>query len=846
MVLSFLQQRGLLDGNTAYLRTHLVCYRQHGMLRCYADFLHLLCCEGLGQPATRRSAAAIQILGDVPYAGAGLFRRHHVEEVCGSGEPIPDAAFARVLDCFDQYSWVLDVTDPQPENVVTPDILGGGGEEHTNRRQTGSYYTQADITAYIGQNTIIPLLFDTLCQGDNEAVWNALVRRAVHDKPDRYIHAAVRWGVSLPLPPEIAAGFADASRRVGWNAAAPPVYALPTETWREVIARRAHYTALKRRLVAGVGADGHSALAINDCITCNLDLPRLIRDVIASCDNPELLHACFRALEAVRILDPTCGTGAFLVAALDILEPLYAACLERMQVCLRAEGGAGATAEPVPHEALSACRAILEDVARAPSRRYAIRKAILAHNLYGVDMAEEAVAICKYRLWLKLVALTHCPAAIEACPAIDAHIRTGNALVGYVGEPEACRVQPRHADEDACWEAALDQRLAREYGIDDAADGSSGYRQWRVAHQPFHWCSAFREILRRGGFDVIIGNPPYLEYAPPHIGYSVRGYQTEGCGNLYAFVIERGLCLLRDGGRMGMIVPHSAICTDRMAAVQALFAAHAGALWVSTYAIRPATLFPGIDQRLAVYLLQQGRHNSTAWYTARYHRWHDALRPHLLALVRYIAVPEVPFPHSIPKIQTAIEGHILARLRPFAPLRAHLVPRPPACTVYFHNAPRYWIRAMTFAPYFWNERDGAHLSTQVKTLRLATRLDASVVVAVLNSSLFYWWFIVLSDCRHLNLREIAGFPLGLERMATSSKQRLAALCEELMIDLQRHARRKMCVYRATGRVVYDEFAPKHSKPLIDEIDRTLARHYGFTAAETDMIIDFDIRYRMGW
>lgn len=152
---------------------------------------------------------------------------------------------------------------------------------------------------------------------------------------------------------------------------------------------------------------------------------------------------------------------------------------------------------------------------------------------------------------------------------------------------------------------------------------------------------------------------------------------------------------------------------------------------------------------------------------------------------------------------------------------------------------------MDFVPYFWNERDGERISTSVKSLHLATALEVKAVVATLNSSLFYWWFVVLSDCRSLSRREIRNFPSGLAQMDASLKQRLSALTDELMADLKRHARRKETLYRATGRVVYDEFFPRHSKPIIDKIDRVLAEHYGFTDEELDFIINYDIKYRMG-
>ncbi len=120
-----------------------------------------------------------------------------------------------------------------------------------------------------------------------------------------------------------------------------------------------------------------------------------------------------------------------------------------------------------------------------------------------------------------------------------------------------------------------------------------------------------------------------------------------------------------------------------------------------------------------------------------------------------------------------------------------------------------------------------------------------MVVAALNSSLFYWWFIILSDCRHLNLREIENFPIALDSMSKNNKQELSEHSANLMADLKSHVSRKECSYKTTGKVVYDEFYPKKSKPIINKIDTVLATHYGFTDEELDFIINYDIKYRMG-
>src|SRR5947209_19220825 len=73
---------------------------------------------------------------------------------------------------------------------------------------------------------------------------------------------------------------------------------------------------------------------VNDLITENLDIAQLAEDALDTCDDPELLRGFWHALEKVSVLDPTCGSGAFLFAALNILEPIYDACLERMQFFL--------------------------------------------------------------------------------------------------------------------------------------------------------------------------------------------------------------------------------------------------------------------------------------------------------------------------------------------------------------------------------------------------------------------------------------------------------------------------------------------------------------------------------
>ena len=935
MFVYFVQKQGFLDGDLDYLRNRLKMVQEQSgggrFQHFYRLFLLRLFHEGLGQPEAQRAHELAALLGKVPFLNGGLFDQHELERE-HPDISIPDAAFEGVFDFFDGYRWHLDERPYGEDSEINPDVLGYIFEKYVNQKQMGAYYTKEDITGYISRNTVIPFLFDAarkecpVAFGPDGGVW-----RLLRDDPDRYIYPAVGHGIAwntrqpeapvrlddpFDLPEDIAAGIDDVPKRGSWNASAPDDYALPTETWREVVARRQRYEEVKAKLASG------GVTEVNDLITLNLDMERFAGDVIAQSEGPELLRAFWHALygnrersdTGISVLDPTCGSGAFLFAVLNVLEPLYTACLEGMRGFLDDAERSERKRSP---EHLGDFSRILEQLDEHPSERYFILKSIVLNNLYGVDIEEAAVEICKLRLFLKLVAQLERYDQIEPLPDIDFNVRAGNTLVGFTsldavrqamtvlpnGQhrqvfPEDQAALDRINEEAEIASAAfnqfrwqqtmlggdvtsadkqtlrdrlrnladeLDRYLATEYGIDpsnptkhntgsakapkcDKLPGKhNAYQCWRTSHQPFHWLVEFYGVMSKGGFDVVIGNPPYVEYSKVRKEYQVNGFETVGCGNLYAMVIERSYTCLRQRGRFGMIVQLSYSCTDRMEPIQKLCLSRSGGLWLSHFDDRPAKLFDGLEHiRATIALSAKSVNGSGAVYSTAYNRWYTESRAQLFDTVAFDSLPKVSAVPggTVPKIGPLPASAILERIGKQRPIRRSLAPAGNG-TVYFHNAPQYWVRAMDFAPYFWNERAGEQISTQVKSLSLATEGDANAVVAALNSSPFYWWFILLSDCRHLNLREIENFPLGLERMEKSTKRRLVQLTGELIESFKRHSQRKETRYKATGKVVYDEFDQKPSKPIVDKIDRVLAEHYGFTDEELDFIINYDIKYRMG-
>jgi hypothetical protein len=146
-------------------------------------------------------------------------------------------------------------------------------------------------------------------------------------------------------------------------------------------------------------------------------------------------------------------------------------------------------------------------------------------------------------------------------------------------------------------------------------------------------------------------------------------------------------------------------------------------------------------------------------------------------------------------------------------------------------------------PYFFNEVDGEKKSEDYKPYHIHDSKHTKIMLAIINSNLFFWWWYTLFEGYHCGKHEIHSFPVGLDAMQMAIQNKLINLTDHLMEDIKSNKARKSCWYKNTGKVVYDEFYPRKSKSIIDQIDLLLAKHYGFLDEETDFIINFDIKYR---
>ena len=843
MFVYFIQKQGFLDGDEHYLRNRLkIVQEQDGpdrFMRFYRKFLMRLFHEGLGQPVADRSVELVALLGKVPYLNGGIFDPHTLERD-NPDINIPDAAFEHIFLFFDQYQWHLDDRPSGANNEINPDVLGYIFEKYVNQKQMGAYYTKEDITGYIARNTVIPRLLEMaqaecpIAFGPDGGVW-----RLLQEDPENYIYPAVGHGIAwdyspesvarleqpLELPNHISRGLGDTTQRADWKQAAPEEYALPTETWRELIARRQRYAEVRDKLAVG------DVQSVNDLITLNLDSERFARDVIVNSEGPELVRAIWNALTKISVLDPACGSGAFLFAALNILEPLYSATMQAMRGFL---ADLEYSNRPRPPKALQDFRNILAAAGQHSNERYYILKSIIVNNLYGVDIMEEAVEICRLRLFLKLAAQLETYNQIEPLPDIDFNVQAGNSLVGFTSaasvrqamevdirgqrrmmtpddEAGLRRIEEKATEIARAYQyfqhiqteygmgyaelaeskqdlqsklndlrSELDTLLAREYAV--GTNNAAAFQQWQASHHPFHWFVEFHGIIHQGGFDAVIGNPPYVRTNKVLESYKLKELVTAKCPDIYAAVVERSVNVCRKNGRTGMIVPLSITFSSQFDALRNHLYEECGSIWFSSFGRIPSALF-SFDTRVrnTIYIGQRSSGTPQQCFTTRLHRWYDVQRPTLFDNLQYASFSPDPFGKLVPKVgnERLLKAFESLLVKGSYRLKNEFSATRQGYPLHFKQSAYNWLTFCVEHPPAYDPRNNPVPQTMYGTVRFRNSQERDLAMLLTNGKLNFMWWAGIGDDFHLTQTNIASTPVGFRTLEKQHRESLLALLPEL-------------------------------------------------------------------
>lgn len=318
-------------------------------------------------------------------------------------------------------------------------------------------------------------------------------------------------------------------------------------------------------------------------------------------------------------------------------------------------------------------------------------------------------------------------------------------------------------------------------------------------------------------FDLIIGNPPYVEDSKSDLEL------TRKYGNIYANVLKNSAELLSANGAMGFVIPLSYVSTPRMGAIRDELLGIAPEQYVLSYADRPDCLFKSVHQKLCI-LIGKKRNSGRCVYTGNYQYWYKEEREKLFeqtAAVKNNYAGE----YYIPKLGTHFDVEVykkVCRTRN----RSSLLDMAGAggYSVYVNMRAAFWIKA--FRQY--------HSGSEYKRFNFPDSGKADYFSCLINSSLFWWYWICISDCWHITNKELQGFmaPVVTDYAAA---MRLAEALENKLEETKRYVGTKQTEY---------EYKHKECVDVIHQIDDYINALYGLTDEENLYIKNFAYRYRI--
>jgi hypothetical protein len=195
----------------------------------------------------------------------------------------------------------------------------------------------------------------------------------------------------------------------------------------------------------------------------------------------------------------------------------------------------------------------------------------------------------------------------------------------------------------------------------------------------------------------------------------------------------------------------------------------------------------------------------------------------------------------IPKLGDSLERQILNKCLAVKTAVKHFAGKSEYRVYYRTDGGLYWKVFTDFAPAFNLNGKKGHSSRET-WFTVGKKDHVKLIIAALSSDVFWWWYTVTSNLRHLNPFDVQNFPLPESSLADAQLQALGA---RYLKDLEKNSTMLVREQKQTGATETQSFKIQKSKPIIDEIDTVLARHYGFTAEELDFILNYDIKYRLG-
>ncbi len=318
-------------------------------------------------------------------------------------------------------------------------------------------------------------------------------------------------------------------------------------------------------------------------------------------------------------------------------------------------------------------------------------------------------------------------------------------------------------------------------------------------------------------FDLIIGNPPYVEDGKSELQLAKK------YGNIYANVLNNSAELLNQNGALGFVIPLSYVSTPRMKRIRNELFRNISEQYIFSYSDRPDCLFKSVHQKLCI-LIGKNRKGDKRVFTGGYQYWYKEERG--LLFERTAAVKnDFAVDDYIPKLGTPIDVEVYKKICS-ARNRERLIDLPGVGedAVYINMRAAFWIKA------FRQKHEGS----EYKRFTFQTAGMADYFFCLVNSSLFWWYWICISDCWHITNKELQGFMAPhIEDYTVAA--RLAAELEDKLEETKSYVGTKQTEY---------EYKHKSCVAEIHSVDDFINGLFGLTDAENLYIKNFSYRYRV--
>jgi hypothetical protein len=530
---------------------------------------------------------------------------------------------------------------------------------------------------------------------------------------------------------------------------------------------------------------------------------------------------------------------------------------------------------------------LLEQVSRHPNRKYFVLKHAAQKNIYGVDIMREATEIARLRLFLKLISAVDTYEDIEPLPDLEFNIKSGNLLIGitkserlndYLTTFDALSLindietQVTHLAD--LWE---NFQLSQDLGYEKAknakkilANGTSilrttldklfyeavvtnrnqqTFEEWKESASPFHWFVEFPDVFQHEGFDVVIGNPPYIKKSK--VIYDLQGHYTSECPDIYAMCMERASLIANAKCTYGMIVMSNLVFSERYSKLRDYLSQQFPTRWVSGYAKRPSLLFEGVQVRNCIFIAS---HGVRQLYSAPMKRWTKEFRPHLMSNIKYAKVSEEidkslvwPFVTS----QKIADKFLMMN----GNLKSEVLPKGPSFEIkdgfpvwdkslggmspLFYMGTAYnWISAFTVAPPAEDGEGNPVTSSKLNVIWFKNQQVRDVAFTLFVSKWMFAWWAMYGDDFDVTKENLLSFPIDVNSIKPADLKELQKMSSLLTNTMTKNIKWQRVTFPDKRVIKVGNWDISKCREVLNEIDKVWTKIFSANDLENELLYQY--------